>query len=139
MTNEQLTTLRDMVAHLRTDTQLAVRHRQADAIEAAIADVEAFAQMTALREDGWCVVIKCLPKELGWLLQGARSEYDAPCEDQFIDKGKWCCEAQDMRFDDGSRRRYRNDEMSLAETPHEAIAKVSEAIRKAAAEWEAGG
>lgn len=81
--------------------------------------VTAFGLMEELQHSGWCVVIKCLPKELGWIIEGSRSEYDAPCPDTTIGKGKWVCEAQWLGGEP-----YRHREFAMAETPLEAVRKV---------------
>lgn len=77
--------------------------------------------MQALADDGWCVVLKRLPAELGWLIQGARSEYDAPGYDQIVGCGKWCAEASDVRHGGP----YRVSAFALADLPEEAVAKVA--------------
>ena len=62
-----------------------------------------FDLLEQLRSEGWCVVIKALPDCLPFVIEGARSEYDAPCEDQHVGHGKWCCEVQWMRWDESYR------------------------------------
>jgi hypothetical protein len=86
------------------------------------------AEMQELADDGWCVVLKRLPAELGWILQGSRSEYDAPCEDEVIGKGKWCCEATCMRHLRDAP--YRHSQMSIHESPVAAVNNVSVECRK---------
>lgn len=80
--------------------------------------------MNALAADGWCVVLKRLPKEMGWIIEGARSEYDAPSEDREVGKGKWLCEIQDMRYLRIGTAKYRNSRDAMADTPEEALVKV---------------
>jgi hypothetical protein len=41
---------------------------------------------------GWFVCIKSPPPDMGHIIQGARSEYDAPCEDQTVAVGRCCVE-----------------------------------------------
>ncbi len=72
--------------------------------------------MEKLRAEGWCVVLKCLPLNLPWIIEGSRSEYDAPCDDKKVGRGKWCCELSWM----GSGK-YRIPIDSLAETPKKAV------------------
>ena len=81
--------------------------------------MSAFEQMEQLRAEGWCVVLKCLPKEIGWMIEGSRSEYDAPCPDRFVGKGKWCCEVSWM-----GKGPYRPMRDALADTPEVAVQKV---------------
>lgn len=87
---------------------------------------EIITTMQALADDGWCVVLKRLPKELGWIIQGSRSEYDAPQEDQTIGDGKWCCEAQSMRHDGP----YRHDQWCMHKNPLKAIRAVARGCRR---------
>lgn len=83
--------------------------------------VTAVGLMEALRDDGWCVVLKCLPKDIGWIVDGARSEYDAPSEDKRIGVGKWCCECQDVRL---AGNTYRVSEFAMGDSPLEAVRAV---------------
>ena len=53
--------------------------------------------MERIRADGWCVVLKALPDGFPWIIEGSRSEYDAPFPDQHVIR-KWCCEAQDVSW-----------------------------------------
>jgi hypothetical protein len=55
--------------------------------------------MDTAAEAGWCIVLKKLPPDLPWLIQGSRSEFDAPCKDKQLSKDTWCCEAQYLRHD----------------------------------------
>lgn len=54
-----------------------------------------------LRNKGWLVTIKFMPKEFSYIIEGARSEYDAPCDDQFVGKGMVCVELMDMTYKRG--------------------------------------
>jgi hypothetical protein len=88
--------------------------------------------MQALRADGWCMVLKCRPKEMGWIIEGSRSEYDAPSPDTTIGNGKWCCEAQFMG------EPYKPNEWAMHEDPSEAVQRVWDAIHNrpnARPEW----
>lgn len=85
----------------------------------------AFLLMFVLREDGWCVVIKCLPRQLGWIIEGSRSEYDAPSEDTTIGRGKWCCEAQWM-----GQEGYRPSAFAIGEEPWDAVQAVWDRIQQ---------
>ncbi len=84
-----------------------------------------FDLMEEMRAMGWCVVLKCLPKELGWMIEGSRSEYDAPCPDRFVGKGKWLCEVSWM-----GKGRYRGGHDSFADTPEEAVRRVFEGVTR---------
>lgn len=74
--------------------------------------------MRSLRAKGWCVVLKCLPKEMSWIIEGSRSEYDAPCPDLKTGKDKWCCEAQWMGRD------FRHTPFALQKTAKRAVEAV---------------
>ena len=76
-------------------------------------------QMKALRDRGWLVVLRAMPKECRYILEGSRSEYDAPCPDARIGKGLWCCEASWMR------EPWRPSECALAKTARHAVSKVA--------------
>jgi len=52
--------------------------------------------MKALRDAGWLVYLRVAPDMHGFIIPGSRSEYDAPCEDIEVGKGKWLCEAMWM-------------------------------------------
>lgn len=80
--------------------------------------------MQALRDDGWCVVLKCLPKNLPWIIEGSRSEYDAPSRDRRIGVRKWCCEAQFLG------KIYRPTRWALDEDPTGAVQKVWDQIHE---------
>ena len=84
----------------------------------------AFLIMATLREQGWCVVIKCLPPQLGWIIQGSASEYDAPAGDKAIGHGEWCCEAQWM-----GEGAYKHSRFAMGAEPWDAVQKVWDAIR----------
>ena len=77
-----------------------------------------FELMEQLRADDWCVVLKCLPASMDWIIEGSRSEYDAPSPDTKLGKGKWCCELSCMRRD---MRSYRPSAFAMHESPHEAV------------------
>lgn len=56
--------------------------------------------MTQLRRRGWLVVLKCIPRTApGWIAEGSRSEFDAPCPDRVISRNPWCAEATYMGRD----------------------------------------
>ena len=76
--------------------------------------------MQALRDQGWCIVLKALPKQLGWRMDACQSEYDAPCPAKIVAKGKWCCQAE--WFGDGP---YRGRLFAFADSPAEAVQKVT--------------
>ena len=78
-------------------------------------------EMDALRERGWLVVLKTTPSP-GWIVDGARSEYDAPCEDTVIGQDKrWCCEA--AWHGDGP---YRRSAWAVGKTAEAALSRVIE-------------
>lgn len=72
-----------------------------------------------MRDQGWCVVLKCLPKDVAWIIEGSRSEYDAPCPDRSVAPNTWCCEAQWMKHDS-----YKPTCTALKETAFEAVKTV---------------
>lgn len=84
------------------------------------------ALMQALRKKGWCVVLKCLPKDVGWLLEGSRSEFDAPCPNKRVGKGKWYCEAQSIR------RPLWRSQWAMDKDPAVAVQQVWDAIKRKA-------
>lgn len=90
--------------------------------------LESFDLMRKMAREGWCVVLKVLPKEIGWLIQGSRSEYDSPCKGKYVGKGMWCAEAQWMKFEKGSS--WRHSESAMAKTPECALAKLYAQTRK---------
>lgn len=87
--------------------------------------------MKELRDDGWCVVLKCLPKEMGWIIEGSRSEYDAPSPDQEIGKGKWLCELHDMAYVRKGTR-YRKSRDGLGDTPLQAVREAQATLTASA-------
>ena len=90
--------------------------------------IQLLALMEAMRSDGWCVTLKCLPKEMSYVIEGARSEYDAPSEDREIGKGMWCCETTDMLYLKNPNARYRGSPFALRPTAEEAVAEVHRII-----------
>ena len=54
-----------------------------------------------LRKAGWLVTIKFMPKEFSFIIEGARSEYDAPSDDIKVGKSAVCVEAMMMREKEG--------------------------------------
>lgn len=80
--------------------------------------------MEKLRKDGWCVVLKCLPRDLAWTIEGSRSEYDSPCPDRKVGRGKWVAELQNMNRHETGKCRWRGSPFALADTAAEAIEKV---------------
>lgn len=88
------------------------------------ATLDTFEMAEQLRNDGWCVVLKCLPKNLPFIIEGARSEYDAPSPDAHVGRDKWCCEVQFYG------EPYRHSEVAFAETPFDAMFKVFVKVQK---------
>lgn len=85
--------------------------------------------MESLAADGWCVVLKRLPKELSWTIEGSRSEYDSPCPDCKVGKGMWLAECQDMRhLRKGRSFKFRNSRDALDKTPEGALIKLKAAV-----------
>ena len=68
-------------------------------------DAQAFEIAAKLREEGWLVVMKWMPKEFYYIMQGSRSEYDHPHPDQKWGKGKVVVELEWMRNIQGKARR----------------------------------
>ncbi len=77
-----------------------------------------FDLMDDLALGGWCVVLKRLPPKLGWVIEGARSEYDSPSSDVTFGVGKWFADAQWMGEE------FRHREHAIADTPEKAIADL---------------
>jgi hypothetical protein len=88
--------------------------------------------MEELARNGWCVVLKRLPPQLGWILQGSRSEYDAPEADRTVGKGMWYAEATYLGDDT-----YRVSQMSMQASPYQAMKNVRKFCREADAKAEA--
>lgn len=86
--------------------------------------------MQHLRDAGWLVVLKAMPEECHHVIQGARSEYDAPCDDTKIGKGQWSCEASWMGKD------FIHGPWALGDTPEETVQKVAVECVEAVAEME---
>lgn len=81
--------------------------------------------MEALRQDGWCIMLKCLPDGFPWIAEADPSEYGGGGEDTEISRKPWCCEARDMRH----KTPWRHGQFATATTPAEAVAKVAEKVR----------
>lgn len=79
-----------------------------------------------LRVAGWCIAVKCLPKEMAWRIDGARSEYDAPCADREVGRGKWLAEAHWM-----GAHPWRNSELAFADTLFDALRALVAAVEAA--------
>ncbi len=89
--------------------------------------VLAVQKIEKLRAAGWLVVVKFLPAEMGLIIEGSRSEYDAPCPDQAMKNtiGKVCVELMDMKY-----TRPFPQPFSTAETFDEAIDKIEAAAKE---------
>lgn len=97
-------------------------------VKAESSDVlpDVFGVIEGLREDGWLVVLKCVPNCVKWVFQGSVSEFDAPCPDRHVGGFDWACEVKDMETKDGHR--YRGDFYALAATPDQAVKGVVDQI-----------
>lgn len=99
-----------------------------------------FAAMEQLRQDGWCVVLKCLPPGFPWLAPGDPSEYGGGSSDTPVSEKPWCAECQDM-LPGKSMWDFRHSQFADGSTPQEAmtalVRKVKEEERRKAAK--AGG
>lgn len=100
---------------------IAEMQAKLDAAEKRVAEIEqTFSLMAMLRGDDWCVVLKCLPASMNWIIEGSRSEYDAPSPD--IKLGEWCCELSCMRMMKGDGLSgYRVPVCTMHESPYEAV------------------
>jgi len=78
-----------------------------------------WAEMEKLRSEGWLVLIKALPDNLPWVIPGNCSEFDAPCPDKLIERGKWAVEISWMR-----RKGYRSPHDAFGDSPQEALARL---------------
>lgn len=83
--------------------------------------------MESLRADGWCVVLKCLPYDKAFVIEGGRSEFDTPSEDVQIGQGKWCAEVQDM----GTTGTWRHSEWAIDQDALEAMSKLFHKVCRA--------
>lgn len=70
-----------------------------------------------MRADDWLVSVKSQPDCGAFIVEGARSEYDAPSPARQIGKGKVVCELQDMR----TEGKYRHSQWAFADTAPLAI------------------
>jgi len=75
-----------------------------------------------LSERGWCVVLKKLPPNIGWLIEGSRSEYDAPSHDKRVMPDTWACEATFI----GQTSRWMFAQHAFSKSPQKAVARVAE-------------
>lgn len=75
-----------------------------------------------LSERGWCVVLKKLPPKIGWLIEGSRSEYDAPFPDKRVLPDTWACEATFIK----QTNRWMFEQHAFSKSPQEAVARVAE-------------
>ena len=102
---------------------IAEMQAKLDAAEKRVAEIEqTFSLMAMLRGDDWCVVLKCLPASMNWIIEGSRSEYDAPSPDIKLGEGKWCCELSCMRMMKGDGLSgYRVPVCTMHESPYEAV------------------
>ena len=98
------------------ETLMAQKNGKREEFEAALYAME------QLRDDGWCVVLKCLPREMGWLVEGSRSEYDAPARDTRVGAGTWYCEIQDVR----RAELWRASRYAMHKDPLQAVMRVWE-------------
>ena len=60
---------------------------------------DAWRVVEKMRLDDWLVIVKAMPERFGYLIEGSRSEYDAPCEDRYVLHGKYVCNLENMRRD----------------------------------------
>lgn len=87
-------------------------------------------QLERLRSQGWCVVVKALPDNEPFVIEGSRSEYDAPCPDRRLWHGKWVCEVQWMRWGDTPETRYRCGTCMAGDTPEQAVAEACRILQE---------
>jgi len=93
--------------------------------------------MQILKDDNWLIVLKGMPKNFGYWIPGAQSEYDAPHKDKFgVWKGKWVCEAEDMERLQGTSLKYRGRPSAVGNSPYEVLKKVWNQIHERALEKE---
>ncbi|MEI8164766.1 MAG: hypothetical protein WCG26_00240 [Chloroflexales bacterium] len=81
------------------------------------------ATMERLAARGWCVVLKRLPPNIGWLVQGSRSEYDAPCPDNRVNPNTWLCEASFI----GQSNRWMFEQVAFGVEPLACVEQVETA------------
>lgn len=112
-----------------TDEQTIIGEsiRADDRAAATLATLDA---MEAMRRDGWCVVLKCLPDGFPWLASADHSEYGGGGDAVPIGLKPWCCEASDMRWKGGTGV-YRLSQFAMADTPFDAVNGVRKQIEQA--------
>lgn len=119
----------ELVAQTDADLEFAARAR--GDLPALVSELErvrgTFETLERLRGEGWRVVVKALPDDLPFVIDGARSEYDAPSENQHVGRGKWCCDVSWMRWDNG---RYRPGTATFGDTPYEAVSEAARVLQE---------
>ena len=90
--------------------------------KAALIAEDTLLMMEELRAQGWLVSLKCSPAEVGWIIEGSRSEYDGPGKARPV-YAKWCCEAQWL-----GKPPHRPSAFATAEIPWRAVIRVRETI-----------
>lgn len=80
-----------------------------------------------LREQGWLVILKWMPKEFPFIIPGARSEYDAPHDDTELWHGKVVVELEYMR-------RYEERDLLWVRSPLVVADTIAHALSLAALE-----
>ncbi len=76
---------------------------------------DAWMLVEVLRAKDWLITVKSMPRKFSFIVEGSRSEYDAPCHDRQIGQGKCSCEAHFMG------EPWRHDEWALADSAPRAI------------------
>lgn len=84
---------------------------------------KAVEKLQELRDKGYLVIIKAMPPEFTFLMEGSRSEYDAPVPDRKVGKGKIFIELENMR---GPTVKILS---GFADTFTEAVEKLCDAIQ----------
>lgn len=93
-----------------------------------------------MRADDWLVVVKCNTDAARFLIEGSRSEYDAPCPDRPVGpKGSYVCELKDMRTVRDPKAKWRHDEWALATSAPRAICLAALAAIQSEGKTKAGG
>jgi hypothetical protein len=107
---------------LRNDGVIESAFRHAQALQNAACESRCLRILDELSNRGWCVVLKKLPPKIGWIIEGSRSEYDAPCPDTRILPDTWACEAQYV----AQTNRWMFSQDAFCKTPQEAVERVAE-------------
>lgn len=112
---------------------IAARHERIKGVKAKHDQVfqsaedseQIFAMIEEMREAGWLVVLKAMPAHASYIIEGSRSEFDAPHPDKAVGQGMWCCELMWMGPD------YRVSPCVIKKTAREAVTEAYNCTKNA--------